>query len=163
MDTASGTKIFIDAALFLGMHSRCEAIRRACKNFVVLHLARPVFMSLEHVGWCDEVVWGYSRELQDLYYPFMDRLHTEMDIHRIPYEEQDLHRALKAPILKGLELFDRLLLAQILNQNGLLYTVNPCLLTTPGLPVVGVGGATQELPFPETLDKSYEVSLALRI
>ena len=72
-------------------------------------LNRKIVMSLEQVGRCDDIIWGYPRELQDAYYPFMDRLHTEMRIHRIPFGEQDLEVALKDRRLDGLSFSDKLI------------------------------------------------------
>ena len=83
-------KEFIDSTIFMGMHSVDEKIRIACKNFFIDHLKKTIFMSLESVGKCDDIVWHFDRETQDIYYPFMDRLHTVMDIQRIPYDKSDL-------------------------------------------------------------------------
>lgn len=82
--------IFIDATVFLGMHSSDETTRRACKGFFVQRLNDRVCMSLEHVGMCDDVIWAQPRTVQDAYYPFMDVLHTDMKIDRRGYTRGDL-------------------------------------------------------------------------
>ena len=114
----SESKDFIDASLFMGMHSQDEATRIACKNFFVERLHSSVMMSLEHVGRCDDMVWQYGREVQDAYYPFMDNLHTDMRIVRRGCEEQDLRLALTSPLLQELPMLDRLLLAMVINRGG---------------------------------------------
>lgn len=43
-------------------------------------------MPLEEVGICDDLVWKMPRDIQDMYYPFMDNLHSMLDMSRLPYE-----------------------------------------------------------------------------
>jgi hypothetical protein len=68
--------IFVDASVFLGMHHRDESVRNHSLWFFRHQYAAAVKMNYEQVGICDAVIWQESREVQDLYYPFMDRLHT---------------------------------------------------------------------------------------
>lgn len=153
---------FIDASLFMGMHSQDEATRIACKGFFVERLHSSVMMSLEHVGRCDDVVWHYGRTLQDLYYPFMDNLHTDMRIVRRGYEEKDLRLALSSPLLQELPMFERLLLAMVINREGTLYSVSRRLLGRKDLPVKAPS-ANQEARFPGNLEQLYSVSLQFRV
>lgn len=161
---------FIDADLFLGMNSADEELRIACKAFFVERLGGRVTMSLEQVGRCDDVIWGYSRELQDLYYPFMDHLHTVMDISREGYEPADARLALSDDEDSGLParlpFTDRLLLSQVINRKGLLHTAGPRLAAFGGLPVRAVAARPAGAPepsFPEPLERLYRTSLALRL
>jgi hypothetical protein len=154
--------IVIDGALFLGMHHADDAIRRACKAFFAGHLDTAVTMSLEQVGYCDDVIWGYPREEQDAYYPFMDVLHTEMTIHRQPYTEADLTTARDAGKLGGLGLTRRLTVAVALNRGATLHTADPVLLDRPGLPVRPAAPTDEEAEFPPHLEKLYAASLLLR-
>lgn len=158
---------FIDAALFLGMHSADDDLRIASKAFFVEHLDGRVVMSLEQVGRCDDVIWGYSRELQDLYYPFMDHLHTVMDISREGYDRADVHLALSDSATPArLPFTDRLLLGQVINRKGLLHTLGPRTSAFDGLPVHGVApwpAGAPEPSFPEPLERLYRASLALRL
>lgn len=158
----SSTKEFLDASLFMGMHCADEATRVACKGFFVERLHGSVTMSLEHVGHCDDMVWQHGREVQDVYYPFMDNLHTDMKIARRGYQEEDLRLALSSPQLEGLPMFDRLLLAMVMNQQGTLYSVRPRLVGRPSLPVHAPPGGPERL-FPQKLEHLYKSSLALRI
>ena len=158
----SDSRIFIDASLFLGMHGSDEPTRIACKNFFVEHLHGVVTMSLEHVGRCDDMVWRYQRAVQDAYYPFMDNLHTDMKIPRRGYEAPDLHRALEAPELAAIPLFDRLLLAMVMNHDGVLYTASPHLWGRRGVPVQAPEVGRMESVFPEKLEALYGESLRLR-
>ena len=157
------TEPHIDASLFMGMHAEDETVRIGCKNFFVEKLSGgAVVMSLEQVGRCDAIVWRRGRAEQDDYYPFMDVLHTDMAIARIPYEEQDIKAALSAPELAGLNLTDRLTLGMVLARGGELVTVSPRLRDRDGLPVRPPDGGP-ERAFPPRLEELYQRSLALRV
>ncbi|WP_181793486.1 DUF6190 family protein [Streptomyces sp. WELS2] len=164
---AQDREVFVDAALFLGMHSQDDGLRVACKAFFVTRLDTRVVMNLEQVGRCDDVIWSYSRELQDLYYPFMDQLHTVMDISRQGYDRADVGPALSDPDLSDqLPFTDRLLIAMVVNRKGLLHTVGPRAAAFGELPVRAVGAWPADVPepaFPEPLERLYRASLALRL
>ncbi|MGW1073690.1 DUF6190 family protein [Streptomyces sp. NPDC002537] len=153
---------YVDAALFLGMNSADEATRIACKSFFATRLHGRVTMSLEQVGRCDDLVWRFPRELQDAYYPFMDHLHTDMDIRRLGYTREDLDTGLGTPGTAGLPTHERLLAGMVLHRGGVLHTVSPGLLARTGLPVLPPEPGP-EVPFPDGLEKLYRDSLALRI
>ncbi|WP_405444872.1 DUF6190 family protein [Streptomyces achromogenes] len=167
LTAAQDHEVFVDAALFLGMHSQDDGLRVACKAFFVERLDTRVVMNLEQVGRCDDVIWSYSRELQDLYYPFMDQLHTVMDISREGYDRVDAALALSDSDLPGqLPFIDRLLLAMVVNRKGLLHTVGPRADAFGGLPVRAVAtwpAGVREPAFPESLERLYRASLALRL
>jgi hypothetical protein len=152
----------VDAAAFLGMHATDEATRRACKTFFVQRLHGEVLMSLEHVGWCDDVVWGHPRSTQDAYYPFMDTLHTEMAICRRGYDETDIQTALGTAELTNLPMRERLLMGMVLYRGAVLHTASPRLAARRDLPIASVTPAGEQA-FPEHLDQLYQASLALRI
>ena len=152
----------IDSSLFLGMHSISEEIRVACKNYFIERLQSRVCISLEHVGSCDEIIWGYSRELQDAYYPFMDTLHTVMKMQKFSYQEEELRIALNDPNLKALSMYDRLLIALAKSRHKTVFTVNQKLLNQGDLPV-SRPPLSAEKSFPNTLEQLYQRSLKLRI
>src|SRR5918997_493068 len=104
------TETVIDASVFMGMHSRHEALRLSCKMFFAQRLDHRLVMSLEDVGRCDNLVWRFPRDTQDAYYPFMDNLHTNAEIHRVGYNEDDVRIALESPQLADLFMHERLLL-----------------------------------------------------
>ncbi|MFI0168173.1 DUF6190 family protein [Streptomyces sp. NPDC017095] len=162
-----GRQVFIDAALFLGMHSADDGLRVVCKAFFVERLAGRVVMNLEQVGHCDDVIWSHSRELQDLYYPFMDQLHTVMDISRVAYDAADVRLALSgSAVPRRLPFTDRLLLAMVVNRRGLLHTTGPRSAAFAGLPVhaeTAWPAGVPEPSFPEPLERLYRASLALRL
>ena len=154
---------YVDASLFMGMHAEDEAIRVACKNFFVERFAGDgIVMSLEQVGRCDALVWRYGRAQQDDYYPFMDVLHTDMTIERIPYRDQDIKTALTAPALAALDLDARLTLGMVLAGGGELVTVDRRLARRRDLPV-RTPQAGPERTFPADLEKLYQRSLVLRV
>jgi len=117
-------KIFIDASLFMGMHSIDEKMRNQSLSVMSEQFSKCIHMNLEQVGMCDEYVWRYSREIQDDYYPFMDILHSEMDINRIGYCSADIARLNKDRRLSetSLSVQSALLIAQTINNNAILYT-----------------------------------------
>ncbi|WP_020672401.1 DUF6190 family protein [Amycolatopsis nigrescens] len=153
---------YIDASLFMGMHSVNEAVRLACKTFFAERMGQTLVMSLEHVGRCDDLVWRYPRAIQDEYYPFMDNLHTDAAIRRIGYDEKSVRTAQSTPELAGLDLGDRLLLGMVLNGGGELHTVNPRLTGRPELPVRHVA-SPGTARFPALLETLYERSRVLRV
>ncbi|MFC0861222.1 DUF6190 family protein [Sphaerimonospora cavernae] len=155
---------FLDAALFMGMHSSDDEVRRGCKRFFTERLpGGRVLMSLEHVGRCDDLVWRYPRQTQDDYYPFMDNLHTDMAIDRIAYDEDDLRLALEMGSLSGLPPHERLLVAMAIRRDTVVVTASPRLLGRRDLPVHPIESAEREPVFPAGLEQLYERSLALRI
>jgi hypothetical protein len=162
MLTDAGTEEYVDATLFLGMNCAEENVRIACKSYFAARLADRVVMSLEQVGRCDDLVWGFPREVQDAYYPFMDNLHTMMSIDRIGYDDTDLRSAPAAEPPGGLPTHERLLLGMVLNRGGTLRSVSSRLLDRPGLPVRAPEEGP-ELAFPEPLERLYQQSLRLRL
>ncbi|MGW1073365.1 DUF6190 family protein [Streptomyces sp. NPDC002537] len=155
---------YLDASLFMGMHSTDPSVRAACTAFFVSHLDRPVVMTYEEVGRCDDFVWHLPREVQDAYYPFMDVLHSLMPISRRAYSETDLAAAVRPSAgAAGLRTRDRLLLASVLGTGGRLVTVNPRLTALTGLgpSVREPEPAAERGVFPAELDQLYERSLVL--
>ncbi len=153
-------KEYIDASVFLGMHSTDEKTRIACKNYFVTRLNDQVGMSLEQVGKCDDVIWQYSREEQDAYYPFMDNLHTIMDIQRVGYNEKDIQEATTNPNLQDLDISNRLTAGMAIARGAELYSVSPKLA---GKDYVRSPEAVKELSFPQALEELYQQSLEVRI
>ncbi|MCX5199580.1 DUF6190 family protein [Streptomyces sp. NBC_00249] len=160
---ADPSRVFMDATVFMGMHSSDQAVRRACKQFFTSRINGRVTMSWEQVGRCDDLVWGYGREVQDAYYPFMDTLHTDMTIARVGYTEEDTRRAFTTPELAGLPSHERLLLGQVLSHSGVLYTASPRLTGRADLPVATVPAADAEDLFPGSLEQLYQDSLVLTV
>ena len=117
--------LFIDATFFLGMHDADETRRRQSVQFFIQHMDRVLYMNLEQVGLCDDVIWARQRAEQDAYYPFMDNLHTLMDIRRIGYQAEDLLCATGEQRFAGLSLQQACTLAQVINCNGYLATHDP--------------------------------------
>lgn len=153
---------FADAGLFMGMHSGAEPVRIACKAFFVRHLGTRLVMTLDQVGLCDDIVWRHPRHVQDLYYPFMDRLHTLLCAERVAYTCEDIRRAAEDPALRDLEGSKALLVARVCNEDGTLYTTDRTLLDRAGFPVSAVE-LGPELAFPEPIESAYRTSLALRL
>lgn len=153
-------EVFVDAALFMGMHRmgthhEDERVRRGCKAFFARALERtaaPVHMSLEQVGLCDALVWRRPRGEQDAYYPFMDRLHTDLRIDRTGYAEKDTRRAWEDPALDGLPDHERLLMGQVMERGGTLHTASARLLARSGLPVEPPEALEDEPRFPGGLE-----------
>jgi Family of unknown function (DUF6190) len=120
--------IFVDATVFLSMHHRDNAVRLQSVAFFARLFRRRVHMNYEQVGICDAVIWQQSREVQDLYYPFMDRLHSEMDIAREGYNGEVLrHAAARSGASARLRPEQQLLASQVELARGKLATHDPAL------------------------------------
>jgi Family of unknown function (DUF6190) len=152
--------VFVDATVFLGMHHRNAVLRSLSVAFFVRLFHRRVSMNYEQVGICDAVIWKQRREVQDLYYPFMDRLHSEMTIVRNGYTWADLERAVCLPELRTLSPEQALLVAQVLHADGRLASHDPtlhalgCLEDRHWSFELGDGAAV----FPGELQPLYEIS-----
>ena len=180
-------KEFIDASVFLGMHSKDEEVKVSCKNYFVQRLNEEIGMSLEQVGKCDDVIWQLPREQQDAYYPFMDNLHTVMRIDRISYDHEDISAATFNQHLHGLDISDRLTMGMVVARRGILYTINPTLVNLKAgklknrlgeevvlnreqadltdiarFPYTRSPETGKELVFPTELEQLYQQSLAVR-
>ena len=143
------------------MHSTDKKTRIACKNYFVSRLDDPVGMSLEQVGKCDDIIWkNYTNEEQAKYYPFMDNLHTIMNIQRVGYNEKDIQEASTNPDLQDLSITDRLTVGMAIARGAELYSVNPKLVGRDYVRSPKVG---EELSFPSELEKLYQQSLGVRI
>ncbi len=171
--------LFVDAALFLGMHSADEALRIRSKNFFVKHLdcgkslsmplststsmSTSMSMSLEQVGLCDDVIWRHARAVQDAYYPFMDCLHTRLQMQRLPVSAADVECALHERTLRGFAMPERLMLAKVMLARGQLYTLRGLLLAAaPALPIFLPPDGVEQA-FPPQLEAQYQTSLCLRL
>jgi hypothetical protein len=121
----------VDATVFLGMHHKDEVIRQRSLGFFRSHYSDHVWMNYEQVGVCDAVIWRQDRAVQDQYYPFMDRLHSEMQIVRGGYRVEELDLALGHPELKSLRPEQALLAAQALARATVLVTHDPDLRAVP--------------------------------
>jgi hypothetical protein len=119
-------------------------------------------MNFEQVGICDAVIWRQRREVQDAYYPFMDRLHSDMQIVREGYQMRELDLALGHPELKSLRPEQALLAAQVIAREGVLATHDPALHRLPCLRsrTWDFASAHQDAVFPEDLQALYEMSRA---
>ncbi|MBM7168632.1 hypothetical protein JQK87_09450 [Streptomyces sp. G44] len=161
--------VYVDASLFMGMHSADPAVRDACAAFFAAHLHRPVVMTYEEVGRCDDLVWSHSRHEQDVYYPFMDVLHSLMPIRRRAYTAADWAALARLPSqADDLAPRERMLLASVLAAEGELVTVNPRLtvLAAAGLPVrtpLPASGAVRFADADDVLDGLYRTSLTLEV
>jgi predicted nucleic acid-binding protein len=153
--------IFVDASVFLGMHHRDVETRDRCLTFFRRHLASDrVIMNYEQIGICDAVIWRQNRQVQDAYYPFMDRLHSDMAVQRSGYVFEDICLAREERELRGLRAEQALLAAQVLRTGGSLATRDPvlrrllCLRTC----LFDLATAASATSFPAELETLYESS-----
>lgn len=141
------------------MHSMDEKIRIACKNFFAGRIKNIIWMPLEEVGRCDDVIWRFPRKAQDAYYPFMDNLHSIMKIKRIEYDEEDVKAAGK--ISGNLPMSKKLVIGMVKNRKGILYTFDKKILNMK-FPNLKMPEFSDELDF-QKIEKLYKQSLKLRI
>jgi hypothetical protein len=154
---------YIDHTVFLGMNAAEPSVRFACKGLLVARLERRLFMTWDHVGRCDDIIWGHDRALQDRYYPFMDALHSRPFLMREGYQDSTLHLAGADRRLVSLPVLQRLLVARAIEQGAVIYTIDPILAGRSELPVRSPPGCAQELAFPPLLEALYQDSLGLRL
>ena len=155
----------IDATVFMGMHHQNADIRARSLGFFTLRYHSDVRMSFSQIGICDAIIWKKTRELQDVYYPFMDVLHSDMNILRAGYSNAVLSRAANSAALSVLPAEKRLQAAQVLEANCLFYThdrdyqhceaLKPHLAAFDSEPVADT--------FPQILQRLYDASLDLVI
>lgn len=158
-----GSREYVDYTVFLGMNAVEEPVRRRCKALLAGRLESLVFMTWDHVGRCDDIIWQHSRSLQDRYYPFMDALASHASVRREGYEDSTLRLAAADARLQGLPVLHRLLLARALEREGVVYTLDVGLLGRKDLPVRAPPPAPDEASFPDWLEPLYQVALDLRI
>ncbi|MFJ2688298.1 DUF6190 family protein [Pseudomonas sp. NPDC087342] len=118
----------IDATVFMGMHHSEPLLRAKSLGFFNSFSERQVLMSFGQIGICDAIIWKKSRHLQDVYYPFMDVLHTEMDIQRQGYCNEVLRRACLESDWGHLNVEKKLLAAHVLEHRRPLFTHDQQLL-----------------------------------
>jgi acetate kinase len=154
-------KEFIDSSVFMGMHSKNEKERIACKNFFINRISKTVWMSLEQVGKCDDIIWSnFSSKIQESYYPFMDRLHTIMEIKRIPFDKKTVD-SLSNINDSGLSQEEKFIVAVVIAQNAKLYTFNKKLLNLEKNFIKAPDSGNEE-KFSD-LEEAYQESLKLRV
>lgn len=155
----------IDATVFMGMHHSDPEVRSRSLGFFGAFYSRQVLMSFGQIGICDAIIWKKSRHLQDVYYPFMDVLHTDMDIQRQGYCNRVLKRACLEPDWAHLSVEKRLLVAHVVEHRQPLFShdeslheltlLKPFLQTFPP--------STSHSVFPEKLQRLYEQSMEMSI
>lgn len=124
---------FVDASLFLGMHHENNRLRHRAVLFFANHYQGAVRMNFEQVGLCDAIIWQQPRDIQDAYYPFMDRLHSDMAILREGYSPRELLLYARDRQLAGLRPDQAMLAAQVICAGGQLFTLDPALLALKAL------------------------------
>ena len=122
---------YLEHRVFLGLNAANEQMRRRCKALLAGRMKSVVYMTFDQVGRCDDVIWRYSRRLQDPYYPFMDAVHSHRCLQRDGYEASTLHLAAHDPRLQGLPADERMLLARAIERQAVVYTLESRLLSRP--------------------------------
>jgi hypothetical protein len=117
----------VDASVFLGMHHHDLVIRERSLAFFAAHLTERVWMSFEQIGVCDSAIWRESRSVQELYYPFMDRLQIDMPIDRGGASQRELALAIRHSELSRLRPERALVAAQVLARGAVLVSHDPVL------------------------------------
>ncbi|MCF4997214.1 hypothetical protein GIW70_06490 [Pseudomonas syringae] len=155
----------IDATVFMGMHHGDPDLRARSLGFFNNFYQRQVLMSFDQIGICDAIIWKKSRHLQDAYYPFMDVLHSEMDIQRQGYSDQVLKRASQASDWQHLSVEKRLLIAQVIEHKQPFFTHDEQLLELDALKpfLQPFPRSTSGPAFPENLQRLFEQSREMLI
>tara|TARA_B110001454_G_scaffold214618_2_gene234692 strand:- start:113 stop:583 length:471 start_codon:yes stop_codon:yes gene_type:complete len=143
------------------MHHQDDEIRLRSLAFFQNHFeSLQVCMNYEQIGICDAVIWLQSRDVQDIYYPFMDNLHSDMKIQRAGYSFDELYWARKHGSDLGLKPEQALLTAQVLRRGARLVTNDPAMLALSELSAhLWTKAPTAQIaPFPRELEALYEDS-----
>lgn len=96
--------ILFDAGSHLGQFCLSnEQVRLGCKEMQVAIAARADAVCVGHWtdqenGRIDSTIWSLPRQVQDAYYPFMDRFFSSANIRQAPLQDEDidLMRTLRA-------------------------------------------------------------------
>ena len=155
-------KIFVDHSIFLGMNAEDDVTRIASKNFFVDRSKDSIHMSFEDIAYCDHVVWGKEQALQDAYYPFMDNVHTDLSIVRLPYNRGVLDQFSKKEFNEKLTMQENLLLSMVDVHGGILYTLKNTLGDISDSVIVPDLYTAEEKTFNRELEQHYQSSLVLR-
>ncbi|HEX7313622.1 MAG TPA: DUF6190 family protein [Pyrinomonadaceae bacterium] len=99
-------KIVFDTSIHLGQFDiNDEATRIAAKNSQASISRRPDAevvgaVSFNENSYCDNTIWSLPREVQDVFYLYMDIYHSSRNINRVPMTvpDVDLARALHAEL-----------------------------------------------------------------
>ncbi|UVK96956.1 DUF6190 family protein [Pseudomonas sp. B21-048] len=155
----------IDASVFMGMHHSDPDVRAKSLSFFSAFYSRQVLMSFGQIGICDAIIWKKSRHLQDVYYPFMDVLHTDMNIQRQGYCNKVLKRACQETDWAHLSVEKKLLAAQVVEHQRPFFTHDDSLRELSALkPFLQSFPPSISSPaFPEKLQSLYEQSREMSI
>jgi hypothetical protein len=150
----------IDATVFMGMHHSDPDVREKSLGFFSAFYSHPISMSFGQIGICDAIIWKRSRHLQDVYYPFMDVLHTNMKIQRQGYCNKVLRRACLESDWAHLSVERKLLAAQVVEHQCPFFTHDNALRNLSALkPFLRTFPSSVVIPkFPEKLQVLYEQS-----
>lgn len=129
-------KIVFDSSVHLGQFCITdESMRIACKNSQAMISAKSGtdvvgIISFNENSWSDHIIWGLERDVQDIFYKFMDVFHSVKNIDRIPLSTQDAKRALEISDRIGLDIENALTCAVAIRQSAQeIHTWYPSLLT----------------------------------
>ncbi len=94
-------RVLFDASLHLGQFClSSDEVRFGCKTSQA-NLSRKgedecvgLWTDNEN-GRVDNAIWSLPREVQDTFYPFMDRFYSMKQINQVPLERQDVESAIK--------------------------------------------------------------------
>jgi hypothetical protein len=84
-------KILFDASVHLGQFNiKDEKVRIWCKNSQAAISAKgdgevAGLYTFNENGWMDKIIWGFDRETQDTFYPFMDVFYSVKNIIGAPF------------------------------------------------------------------------------
>jgi len=157
-------KPIIDASIFLGMNHVDEGIRKLCVDIIIKNISTGLEINLEQIGLCDKVIWDRSRHEQDLYYPFMDYLHTVMPFDRVSYTDEAYYVGPTDTRFNHLPVLQSILAAHTVLKDIPLITLDKKLINTYSLRdnvVILSQDKISALEFPTPLNTLYLDSLNL--
>lgn len=154
-------KEFIDNTYFLGMHSKNNKIRVFCKNYFVSKFDKIIYISQENIWKIDNIIWSFPKASQEAYFPFMDRLMTDMNIWKLWYTNKDLD--IYNNLTNNLLTNQKLTLAQVISNEWRLFTLDEDLLNLELKYIYEIDRSLlrSEQSFPEEIEILYKRSLKI--
>jgi hypothetical protein len=130
------TRILFDSSIHLGQFCISdETLRLACKNSQASISAKPEneivgVVSFNENSWSDHIIWSLERDVQDVFYKFMDVFHSVKNIDRIELLPSDAKLALEIAENLGIDISNALSCAiAVGHQVDEIHTFYPSLMT----------------------------------
>ncbi len=93
--------VLIDHSAFIGQFSISHQVLRETAKYKLSQIASReesewvAVETFEENSYTDDTLWGLPNEVQDEFFPFMDRFHSLLETEREPLQQPDVERSLQ--------------------------------------------------------------------